>query len=110
LNKTRRGRHATIAAGQLAIAESEPVSAAQCVLRDTRLAMWRGRRIEAVVVTAEDAFWDALEDVASDRRMNLNVLIREVDRQRPAQLSLADALRITAVDHFRRRRTEAASR
>lgn len=40
-------------------------------------------------VSLEEAFWDALKDIARGRGVSLNQLITEIDRQRGGNLSSA---------------------
>ncbi|MCC7016826.1 MAG: ribbon-helix-helix domain-containing protein [Rhodospirillales bacterium] len=52
-------------------------------------------------VSLEDAFWDALGEIARARRISLNALVATVDRQRRGNLS--SALRLFVLESLRRR-------
>jgi predicted DNA-binding ribbon-helix-helix protein len=51
-------------------------------------------------VSLEDAFWQALVEVARQRRMSLNALVSEIDRSRDGNLS--SALRLFVLEEIRR--------
>lgn len=52
-------------------------------------------------VSLEDEFWQALRDIARDRRLSLSALLTEVDKQRQGR-SLASACRIFVLQYFQR--------
>jgi predicted DNA-binding ribbon-helix-helix protein len=52
-------------------------------------------------VSLEDAFWDALGEVARARGMSVNALVAAVDRQRRGNLS--SALRLFVLESLSRR-------
>jgi predicted DNA-binding ribbon-helix-helix protein len=61
----------------------------------------------ATSVTLEDAFWDALKDIAQDRNMPLRSLIAEIDSARGAAVAddggLSSALRLYALAYYRQK-------
>lgn len=52
-------------------------------------------------VSLEDAFWDALGEIARARKVSLNALVAAVDRERRGNLS--SALRLYVLESLRRR-------
>ncbi len=50
-------------------------------------------------VTIEDAFWDALKDIAADKNVSLNVLIETIDETQPDNLS--SAIRVFVLDYYK---------
>ncbi|MEK7244906.1 MAG: ribbon-helix-helix domain-containing protein [Pseudomonadota bacterium] len=52
-------------------------------------------------VSLEDAFWDALGEIARTRGVSLNALVAAVDRDRRGNLS--SALRLFVLESLRRR-------
>ena len=54
-------------------------------------------------VSLERAFWQALGEIAADRRVSLNTLIADIDRSRVGNLS--SALRLFVLAHYRERAT-----
>lgn len=52
-------------------------------------------------VSLEDAFWQALKEIARDRDMTLTELVAAVDTVR-REGSLSSALRVFVLDHYRR--------
>lgn len=50
-------------------------------------------------LSLEEVFWEALKEVAADRRLSLNALIEEIDRGRAGNLS--SAVRVYLLNHYR---------
>lgn len=51
-------------------------------------------------VSLEDAFWDALKEIASGRRITLSDLVASIDSSR-TQGNLSSAIRLFVLDHYR---------
>ncbi|GGF63018.1 MULTISPECIES: ribbon-helix-helix domain-containing protein [Terasakiella] len=51
-------------------------------------------------VSLENAFWDALKDLADERDMSMNALITEIDKERTGNLS--SAIRVFILENTRR--------
>lgn len=51
-------------------------------------------------VSLEDAFWDALKEIASGRRLTLSDLVATIDSSR-SQGNLSSAIRLFVLDHYR---------
>ncbi len=51
-------------------------------------------------VSLEDAFWEALKEIASNRRMTLSDLVATIDSGR-TQGNLSSAIRLFVLDHYR---------
>ncbi len=51
-------------------------------------------------VSLENAFWDALKDLAEERGISLNAMITEIDKERTGNLS--SAIRVYVLEHMRR--------
>jgi predicted DNA-binding ribbon-helix-helix protein len=51
-------------------------------------------------VSLEDAFWDALKEIAARRKATLSDLVASIDASR-AQGNLSSAIRLFVLDHFR---------
>ena len=51
-------------------------------------------------VSLEDAFWDALKNIASERKVTLSDVVQEVDQKRK-QGNLSSAIRLFVLDHYR---------
>jgi predicted DNA-binding ribbon-helix-helix protein len=51
-------------------------------------------------VSLEDAFWDALKEIASERKATLSDLVAKIDSTR-TQGNLSSAIRLFVLDHFR---------
>ena len=51
-------------------------------------------------VSLEDAFWDALKEIASRRKITLSDLVASIDSSR-TQGNLSSAIRLFVLDHFR---------
>ncbi|MDG1458075.1 MAG: ribbon-helix-helix domain-containing protein [Pseudoprimorskyibacter sp.] len=60
----------------------------------------RGHRTS---VTLEPLFWQALKDIARERRLAVNALAAEIDSQRDLETGLATALRVYILDWYRSR-------
>jgi predicted DNA-binding ribbon-helix-helix protein len=59
----------------------------------------RGHRTS---ISLEHAFWEALNDIASERRMSLAQLVSEIDETR-GTAGLSGSVRIHILDHYRQR-------
>ncbi|PZU90150.1 MAG: hypothetical protein DI527_15050 [Chelatococcus sp.] len=53
-------------------------------------------------VSLEDAFWEALKQIAAAENRSLTGLIAEVDSRR-GEANLSSALRVHVLDYYRRR-------
>ena len=51
-------------------------------------------------VSLEDAFWEALKEIAADRRLTLSDLVATIDSSR-TQGNLSSAIRLFVLDHYR---------
>ncbi|MFG1481114.1 ribbon-helix-helix domain-containing protein [Xanthobacter sp. V4C-4] len=51
-------------------------------------------------VSLEDAFWEALKEIASSRRLTLSDLVATIDSAR-SQGNLSSAIRLFVLDHYR---------
>lgn len=51
-------------------------------------------------VSLEDAFWDALKEIAAARRLTLSDLVATIDSSR-TQGNLSSAIRLFVLDHYR---------
>lgn len=51
-------------------------------------------------VSLEDAFWDALKEIAGHRRLTLSDLVATIDSGRN-QGNLSSAIRLFVLDHYR---------
>lgn len=51
-------------------------------------------------VSLEDAFWDALKEIAAGRRLTLSDLVATIDSSR-TQGNLSSAIRLFVLDHYR---------
>jgi predicted DNA-binding ribbon-helix-helix protein len=51
-------------------------------------------------VSLEDAFWDALKEIAARRKATLSDLVASIDASR-TQGNLSSAIRLFVLDHFR---------
>lgn len=58
----------------------------------------RGHRTS---VSLEDAFWDALREIAHARGQPLNALAAEIDAARDLETGLATAIRLFVLEHYR---------
>jgi predicted DNA-binding ribbon-helix-helix protein len=56
-------------------------------------------------VSLEDAFWSALKDIATGRRITLSDLVGAIDSQRQHG-NLSSAIRLFVLDHYQARRTD----
>jgi len=48
-------------------------------------------------ISLEDAFWQALSDMAASERLSLAALVARIDRDRPAGINLSAAIRIAVL-------------
>lgn len=53
-------------------------------------------------ISLEDAFWEALKEIAAEEGRSVSALIAEVDSGR-GEINLSAALRLHALAHFRER-------
>ena len=53
-------------------------------------------------ISLEDAFWRALKDIATNRRMTMSDLVSSIDLDRQ-QGNLSSALRLFVLNHFQAR-------
>ncbi|MEX2036514.1 MAG: ribbon-helix-helix domain-containing protein [Xanthobacteraceae bacterium] len=60
-------------------------------------------------VGIEDAFWEALKEIAADRSMTLSDLVSSIDAER-RHGNLSSAIRVFVLDHFRNQTTAAQER
>ncbi len=51
-------------------------------------------------VSLEDAFWEALKEIAGNRRLTLSDLVANIDAAR-TQGNLSSAIRLFVLDHYR---------
>jgi predicted DNA-binding ribbon-helix-helix protein len=51
-------------------------------------------------VSLEDAFWEALKEIAAERQATLSELVAKIDSARN-QGNLSSAIRLFVLDHFR---------
>ncbi|MBB6309026.1 ribbon-helix-helix domain-containing protein [Xanthobacter tagetidis] len=51
-------------------------------------------------VSLEDAFWEALKEIATSRRLTLSDLVASIDSSR-TQGNLSSAIRLFVLDHYR---------
>ena len=51
-------------------------------------------------VTLEEAFWNGLKEIASDRNLTLSELVTAIDSERP-NANLSSAIRLFVLDHYR---------
>ena len=58
-------------------------------------------------VSLEDAFWNGLKDIASDREMTLSDLVATIDTER-VHGNLSSAIRLFVLDHYRSRASSSA--
>ena len=60
-------------------------------------------------VGIEDAFWEALKEIAADRSMTLSDLVSSIDAER-RHGNLSSAIRVFVLEHFRNQTTPAQER
>ena len=53
-------------------------------------------------ISLEAPFWDALGEIAASRSMSVAAVVAEIDRSRPDATNLSAALRMFALDWYRR--------
>lgn len=51
-------------------------------------------------ISLEDAFWDALRDIANQRQIRLSELVEEIDSERSSQ-NLSSAIRVYVLGSYR---------
>ena len=54
----------------------------------------------ATSVSLEDAFWEALKDIAREEGRSVTLLIADIDSQR-GDMGLSSAIRVHVLNHFR---------
>lgn len=54
-------------------------------------------------VSLEDDFWQALQEIAAERKQAVNALAAEVDENRGGEMGLASALRLFILKYYQRR-------
>lgn len=59
-------------------------------------------------VSLEDAFWQALKEIAGGRDMNLSDVVASIDTER-RHGNLSSAIRLFVLDHFRTQSVRAAA-
>jgi predicted DNA-binding ribbon-helix-helix protein len=52
-------------------------------------------------ISLEDSFWQALGEIAGERRKSVAALIAEIDRRRAGADSLSSAIRVFVLERFR---------
>lgn len=52
-------------------------------------------------VSLEDEFWDAFREIATQKRLPINVLAAQIDADRGMEAGLASAIRIFVLQHYR---------
>jgi predicted DNA-binding ribbon-helix-helix protein len=53
-------------------------------------------------ISLEAQFWEALAEIAASRGVSVAALVAEIDRKRPDDTNLSAALRLFALDWYRR--------
>lgn len=51
-------------------------------------------------ISLEDAFWDALREIANQRKIRLSELVEEIDAERSSQ-NLSSAIRVYVLSSYR---------
>ena len=59
-------------------------------------------------VSLEEAFWNGMKEISSERSMTLSELVGEIDSKRQ-QGNLSSAIRLFVLDHFKSRAAGASS-
>lgn len=54
-------------------------------------------------ISLEDAFWDALTEMAAARSTSIAALVADIDRARSDDTNLSAAVRVAALDWYRTR-------
>ncbi|HWJ73412.1 MAG TPA: ribbon-helix-helix domain-containing protein [Kaistia sp.] len=52
-------------------------------------------------ISLEDAFWQALQDIAAQRAISLPTLVAEIDGGRDPAVNLSSAIRVAVLDWYR---------
>ncbi|WP_435231793.1 ribbon-helix-helix domain-containing protein [Pseudopelagicola sp. nBUS_20] len=52
-------------------------------------------------VSLEDEFWGAFRDIASQKKLAINVLAAQIDAERNIKTGLATAIRVYILNHYR---------
>jgi len=60
----------------------------------------RGHRTS---VSLEDPFWQAVREIAEEKRKSVNMLCAEIDAKRDLDTGLATAIRLFVLDHYRKK-------
>ena len=72
----------------------KPLSASAIQKRSVRIAG------HPTSISLEDAFWDALREIANARNVRLSELVEEIDAERSSQ-NLSSAIRVYVLSSFR---------
>jgi len=75
---------------------NKPVSASAVQKRSVRIAG------HPTSISLEDAFWEALRDIAGNRNIRLSELVEEIDATRDSQ-NLSSAIRVFILSAYRDR-------
>jgi predicted DNA-binding ribbon-helix-helix protein len=54
-------------------------------------------------ISLEQPFWDALAEMAAARKTSLAAVVAQIDRTRPEDTNLSAAVRIAALNWYRRK-------
>lgn len=54
-------------------------------------------------ISLEEPFWDALKEIAYERRTPLAQIVKDIDDGRGDRSGLSGAIRVWILDHYRRR-------
>lgn len=52
-------------------------------------------------VSLESPFWEALGEIAAERKLSLAALVAEIDRARTPATNLSSAIRVFVLAHYR---------
>jgi len=52
-------------------------------------------------VSLEAPFWEALADIAAERKLSLAALVAEIDRRRAPETNLSSAIRVFVLARYR---------
>jgi predicted DNA-binding ribbon-helix-helix protein len=61
----------------------------------------------ATSLSLEDEFWNALNDIAAEKKQSLNHLVSEIDTGR-GEKNLSSALRVFVLQHYKKQLTQAS--
>jgi len=54
-------------------------------------------------ISLEAPFWQALTEIAESRKRSIAAVVAEIDRDRPEDTNLSAAIRVYALDWYRRK-------